>query len=51
MEAIVDFKDNVAVVVYSDDYTGIVTIPDYDENKRPVTAIAESAFLNCKKVR
>ena len=50
MEAIVDFKDNVAVVVYSDDYTGTVTIPDYDENKRPVTAIAEGAFLNCKKV-
>ncbi|WP_373725555.1 leucine-rich repeat domain-containing protein [Bacteroides heparinolyticus] len=50
MEAIVNFKDDVAMVVYSNDYTGMVTIPDYDNKGRPVTAIAEGAFLNCKKV-
>ena len=50
MEAIVDFKDNMAVVIHSDDYTGTVTIPDYDGNGRPITGITEGAFLNCKKV-
>lgn len=50
MKVNIESSKNMVIVTHSENYSGKVIIPDYDENNQPVTVIGECAFLNCKGV-